>query len=465
MVSMRTRYGSLADAPASFVLAGIRVIDPSSGTDVVRDLVVADGVIRNGDAPSSVPRVDVTGLVAAPGLCDLHVHLRTPGDEGSETIASGTQAAAHGGFTTVCAMPNTSPVLDNPLLVRGLLAGAEDASSRVRVVAAATRGRAGEQLTDHRALAAAGAVGFSDDGAAVPSAAIVRHALAYLAPLGLPLIEHAEDPSLAAGSLMRGGPIATRLGLGGWPASAEQAIVERDLAQAAETGGWIHFTHVSTAAALEPIRRAREKGVRVTCDVSPHHLALTDRWVAGDRRFAWEDGQGPEEGDAPVGLDPARAYDGSCRVNPPLPTREDALSLLSAVADGTVDAIATDHAPHPPERKAVPFAEAAPGLIGLETALGIGLAAVEARHLELPVLLAALSVRPAELVGESRSLAAGARADVVVFDPRARWLVEPSRLASESANTPLLGMELPGVIRLTVADGRVTYDDGLIGSE
>ena len=464
---MRTRYGSLADAPASFALAGIRVIDPANGTDAVRELVVADGVIRNGDAPAALPRIDATGLVAAPGLCDLHVHLRHPGDDGAETITSGTQAAAHGGFTTVCAMPNTSPALDDPLLVRGLGANAAEAAARVRVVAAATRGRAGEQLTDHGALAAAGAVGFSDDGAAVQSAAIVRQALAYLAPLGLPLIEHAEDPSLAAGTLMRGGPTATRLGLNAWPASAELAIVERDLALAAETGGWIHFTHLSTAPSLDAIRRARRAGVHVTCDVTPHHLALTDGWVAGARRFAWEDGQDEagKEGGAPTSLDPALAYDGTCRVNPPLPAREDALSLLAAVADGTVDAIATDHAPHPPERKAVPFAEAAPGLIGLETALGIGLAAVEAGFLELTALLAALSVRPAELIGESRSLAPGADADLVVFDARRRWLVEPASLASKSANTPLIGMELPGVVRLTVAGGRVTYDDGLIGSE
>jgi dihydroorotase len=459
-----SRYGSLADAPASLALAGIRVIDPATRTDAARDLVVADGLIRNGDAPSSIARIDATGLVAAPGLCDLHVHLRTPGDEGAETITSGTRAAAHGGFTTVCAMPNTSPPLDDPLLVRGLLSGAAEAAARVRVVAAATRGRAGEQLADHGALAAAGAVGFSDDGAAVPSAAIARQALAYLAPLGLPLIEHAEDPSLTEGSLMRGGPTATRLGLGGWPASAELAIVERDLALAAETGGWIHFTHLSTAGALEPIRRARRDGVRVTCDVAPHHLALTDGWVAGDRRFAWEDGPDPEPGTT-TGLDPALAYDGTCRVSPPLTTRDDALALLAAVADGTVDAIATDHAPHPPERKAVPFAEAAPGLIGLETALSIGLAAVEAGHLELPGLLAALSVRPAHLIGESRSLAAGARADLVVFDPQRRWQVEQSILASRSANTPLIGRELPGVVRLTVAGGRITYDDGLVGSE
>jgi dihydroorotase len=457
------RFGSLADPSATFALAGVRVIDPATNTDAVRDLVVADGVIRNGEAPAGIPRLDAAGLVAAPGLCDLHTHLRTPGDERAETIASGMRAAAHGGFTTVCAMPNTDPPLDDPLRVRGLLANATHAAARVRVVAAATRGRAGEQLTDHGALAAAGAIGFSDDGLAVASAAVARQALSYLAPLGLPLVQHAEEPNLAAGSLMRGGPTATRLGLGGWPASAELTIIERDLALAAETGGWIHFTHLATAAGLEPIRRARASGVRVTCDVAPHHLALTDAWVAGDRRFAWENGRDPGSGWA--GLDPELAYDGTCRVNPPLPTREDAMALLAALADGTLDAIATDHAPHPPERKAVPFAEAAPGLIGLETALGIGLAAVMAGHLELSTLLAALSTRPAALIGESRSLAAGSNADLVVFDPRRSWRVERSALASRSANTPLLGMDLPGVVRLTVAAGRITYDAGLIGSK
>ena len=455
---MTGRFGTLADRPASFVLRGVRIVDPEAGASAIGDLAVVDGVVREELAPFDVPRIDAMGLVAAPGFCDLHTHLRTPGDGAAETLESGTHAAARGGFTTVCAMPNTDPALDDPWRLRGLAASAQGASARIRLVAAATRERAGEQLADHGALADAGAVAVSDDGSAIASAAVARRVLGYLQPLGLPLIEHAEEPTLAAGAVMRSGPTASRLGLAGWPASTEVALVERDLALAAETGGWIHFTHLSTAAALEPIRRAREAGVRVTADVTPHHLALADTWVAGDRQFAWDE---PDADD--LALNPDLAYEGTTRVNPPLPTRADAAALLAGLRDGTIDAIATDHAPHPSERKAVPFAEAAPGMIGLETALGIGLLAVEAGRLELMKLLAALATRPAALIGESRGLVDGAPADVVVFDPNRRWTVEPGELASASTNTPLLGMELPGVVRLTVADGRVTWDDGLIG--
>lgn len=452
------RFGALTDAPSSFVLRGVRVVDPSEGTDMVRDLAVVDGVLRDDLAPFEIPRIDAFGLVAAPGFCDLHTHLRTPGDDASETLVSGTRAAAHGGFTTVCTMPNTDPPLDDPWLIRGLTAAAAGAAARVRVIAAATRGRAGEALTDHEALAGADAVAVSDDGAAISSAAVARRALAYLRPLGLPLVEHAEEPSLSVGAVMRAGPIATRLGLDGWPASAETTIVERDLALAAETGGWVHFTHLSTSASLGAIRRARQGGVRVTCDVTPHHLALTDGWVAGDRTFAWD-----VESDDPPALKPALAYDGTCRVNPPLSPAAEAMALMAGLADGTIDAIATDHAPHPPERKTVPFDEAAPGMVGLETALGIGLLAVAAGRLRLSTLLGALSVRPAAIIGESRSLSDGAVADLVIFDPTRRWQVTPDALESASVNTPLLGMELPGVVRLTVANGRVTYDDGLLG--
>jgi len=381
--------------------------------------------------------------------------------EGAETVASGSRAAAHGGVTTICAMPNTDPPLDEAARVAWVMSMARDASASVRVVAAATRGRAGESLTDVAELAANGAVAFSDDGASLPTARLAGSALQAIGPLGVPLIEHAEDPTLAAGTLMRSGPVATRLGLAGWPPSAELVVVERDIALAEETGGRLHLTHLSTAAGLDAVRRAKDRGVRVTCDVTPHHLAMSDAWVAGDRAFSWE---APSDGaNDPFGqpLDPQAAFDGACRVNPPLPARADSLALLRGVADGSIDAIATDHAPHPPERTLVEFAEAAPGMIGLETALSIGLAAVDAGCLSLAALLGALSTGPAALIGEERGLRPGAIADLVVFDPYGRWRVERDTLASRSVNTPLLGRELPGVVRLTVANGRVTFDEGM----
>ena len=457
-----SRFGSLDDPAATLLLSGVRIIDPAAGIDRFGELAIVDGQMADpGAVPPGAERVDASGLVAAPGLCDLHVHLREPGLERAETIASGARAAARGGFTTICAMPNTDPPLDEPDRVAWVLDRARGAACRVRVVAAATARREGERMTEVAELATMGIVGVSDDGAAVASDHVARCLLACLAPLGLPLIEHAEDATLAAGAMMRAGPTATRLGLPGWPPSAEVSIVERDVALAGETGGWVHFTHLSTAAALDAIRRARDHGVRVTCDVTPHHLALTDAWVAGDRDFAWVEPRGVAANPFGAPLDAALAYDAACRVNPPLSSRADALALLAGVADGSVDAIATDHAPHPRERKNVEFTAAAPGMIGLETALSLGLAAVAAGRLELARLVQALSAGPAGLIGEARSLELGSPADLVVFDPAARWRVEASELASTSSNTPLLGMELPGVVRLTIAQGRVTYRNGL----
>jgi len=446
------RFGSLTDAPATFLLAGVRVIDPNDGSDSIRDLALLNGFLAEASSvPPGIERIGAAGLVAAPGFCDLHTHLREPGTEGGETIASGARAAARGGYTTICAMPNTDPPVDEPARVGWVVERARDAACRVRVIGAVTVGRGGESLVELGAMVGAGAVGFSDDGAAIPSGRLARAAMSSLRSVGRPLIEHAEDAALAAGSVMRAGPTAGRLGLAGWTPAAELTIVERDIALAAETGAQLHLTHLSTAAALEAVRRARARGLPVTCDVTPHHFALTDAWVAGSRRLAWEE---PGEG-AP--LDSDRAFDGTCRVNPPLPSRGDALALLAGLSDGIIDAIATDHAPHPPERKFVPFEDAAPGMIGLETALSIGLAAAEAGQLRLAGLVAALSIRPAEIIGERRSLAIGQLADLVVFDPLARRRIDATDLASSSANTPLLGTELPGVVRLTVADGRVTY--------
>jgi dihydroorotase len=437
-------FGLLTDAAASFTVVGARVIDPSDGTDALRDVAVVDGRI-SAEADPAAERLDGRGLVLAPGLCDLHTHLREPGGEAAETVASGTRAAARGGFTTVCAMPNTDPPLDSAGSVA--VGASADGACRVRVIGAATVGRSGSEPADFDAMSRAGAVAFSDDGAAVADESTARRVFTVLAGLGLPLIEHAEDPGLAGNGVMREGLVGLRLGLPGWPAEAELRVVERDIALAEAIGARLHITHLSTPAGLSAIRDAKARGVAVTCDVTPHHLALTDAWVAGSRQFAWEDQDGS----------PELAYDGSCRVNPPLASRDDALELLAGLADGTVDAIATDHAPHPTDRKLVPFDEAAPGLIGLETALSLGLAAVACGRLDLPVLIAALTTRPASIIGEARSLTVGMSADLVLFDPEARWRVEPAALASASANTPLLGMELPGVVWLTGADGRVTY--------
>jgi dihydroorotase len=440
-------FGRLTDPPASLLVAGVRIVDPASGTDEVRDLGIVDGLVMEAaDVPASALRIDGHGLIAAPGFCDLHTHLREPGDGSAETIASGTRAAAHGGYTTVCAMPNTDPPIDDPEAVAALSAAGADVACRLRVIASVTAERRGSALADLSGMSAAGAIGFSDDGASVPRDCI-GDALRALSVLDRPLFEHAEDPALAADGVMRAGATASALGLPGWPSAAETSVVERDLALAAQTGARIHLTHLSCAESVEAVRRAKAEGVRVTCDVTPHHLAMAETWIAGDRAFAWETSR----------RDASLAFDPHCRVNPPLGTREDAAALLAGVADGTVDAIATDHAPHPSERKLVPFDEAAAGLSGLETALSIGLAAVEAGVLRMPALIGAMSIRPAAIIGEARGLARGAIADLVVFDPLARWRVDRSTLASASMNTPLLGMTLPGVVRLTVADGRVTY--------
>ena len=439
--------------PATFLLAGARVVDPGNDEDAVRDLAVLDGrFVPPEELPDGAPRIAGGGLVLAPGFVDLHAHLREPGDERSETIETATAAAARGGFTSICAMPNTSPALDDPELLRQLDDRAAGSAARVRWIGAVTRGRAGEALADLEALAAAGAAAFSDDGVAVTDG-LSREAMERCAALDLPLVEHAEDARLAAGTVMHAGPTALQLGLRGWPPEAELACVQRDLSLAERTGARLHLTHLSTAVALDAVRAARSRGVRVTCDVTPHHLAMTDAWVAGARSFSWE-----EPGD----VDDSLAYDGRCRVNPPLPARIDALALLEGLADGTIDAVATDHAPHPRERKLVPFDEAAPGLIGLETALSLGLAAVAAGRVPLTVLLGALSTGPARIIGERRGLAVGAVADLVLFDPAATWTVAADRSASRSANTPLLGRELPGAVRLTVAGGRVTWDDGTV---
>jgi dihydroorotase len=413
--------------------------------------------------------VTANGVVVAPGFIDLHAHLREPGDEDAETVATGLAAAAHGGFTTVCAMPNTTPALDEPGVLALVRAAAEASGSPLELLAhgAVTAGRAGETLAALGELADAGVVGFSDDGAPVRSATILRNALAYAGSLELPIVDHPEDATMTEGAEANDGLVATVLGLRGWPPAAEASAVARDLAILADVsrdvpGARLHLTHLSTAAAIDLVRTARAAGLPVSCDVTPHHLALTDEWVAGARRFAWEAGDAgdPWSDDALV----AAPYAPSLRVNPPLRTPADALACLAGLADGTVDAIATDHAPHTEVDKAVEFGLAATGVAGIETALGLVLFAVDAGCLTLSRAIAALTVGPAALLGARCrrhgrvGLVEGAPADLVVFDRGERWRVADDALATRGTHSPLLGMDLPGRVLLTMAAGRVAYE-------
>jgi dihydroorotase len=446
------------------------LVDPAAGREGPGDIVVRDGILEavtwlvDADAEG----VDASGVVVAPGFIDLHTHLREPGNEDAESIASGLAAAAHGGFTTVCAMPNTTPALDEPGVLSHIRAAAVTSGSPLELLAygAVTVGRAGETLAALGELSDAGVVGFSDDGSPIRSATILRNAQAYAGGFGLPIVDHPEDASQTEGAEANEGFVATVLGLRGWPAAAEEAAVARDLAILADVcrdvaGARLHLTHVSTAGALDLVRRAKAAGLPVTCDVTPHHLALTDEWLAGARRFAWQTGADPDpwRDDARV----AAPFASALRVNPPLRTPADALACLAALADGTADAIATDHAPHTEVDKAVEFGLAANGISGIETALGLVLGAVDAGRLTLLRAIDALSGGPAGLLGSrtrrgSAGLVEGAPADLVVFDRSERWTVTPVALVSRGKNTPLLGMELPGRVLLTVAAGHLAYE-------
>ena len=445
------------------------LVDPATRREGPGEIVVRDGILEavtwltGADADG----IDANGVVIAPGLIDLHVHLRQPGNEDAETIASGLAAAAHGGFTTVCAMPNTTPALDEPGVLATIRAAAVASGSPVELLAhgAVTAGRRGETLAALGELADAGVVGFSDDGAPVGSAAILRSALAYAGALGLPIVDHPEDTSLTAGAEANDGYVATVLGLRGWPDAAEEAAVARDLAWLADVvrdvpGARLHLTHVSTTGSLELVRRAKAAALPVTCDVTPHHLAFTDTWVAGARGWAWETSDDPWA-DGTIVVAP---FDPSLRVNPPLRSPSDAAAVLAALVDGTADAVATDHAPHTEVDKHVEFGLAANGISGIETALGVLLAAVDAGCLTLARAIEALTTGPAGVLGDrSRrhgtvGLIEGARADLVVFDRADVWTVTADALASRGKNTPLLGMPLAGRVLLTMADGRIAYE-------
>lgn len=452
------------------------LVDPAAGREGPGEIVVTDGILEAVTwlEGSDALGVDASGVIVAPGFLDLHAHFREPGNEDAETVATGLAAAAHGGFTAVCVMPNTTPALDEPSVLARIRDAAAACGSPVTLLAhgAVSAGRAGEQLAALGELADAGVVGFSDDGAPVRSASLLRNALAYAGMLGLPIIDHPEDGSLTEGAEASEGLIATVLGLRGWPRAAEVGAVARDLALLADVlpdvpGARLHLTHLSTAASLELVRRAKAAGLPVSCDVTPHHLALTDEWLAGARRWSWEalGADGAPRDPWRDGAISASPFDPALRVNPPLRSAIDAAACLAALVDGTADAIATDHAPHTEVDKAVEFGLAANGISGIETALGLVLAAVDAGRLPLAMAIAALTTGPARVLGERapggarpRGLIEGQPADLVVFDRSAAWRIEAGTLASKGKNTPLLDRELPGLVLLTVAGGRIAYE-------
>ncbi len=441
----------LATAPGRFggtiVVRGGRLIDPARGIDAIADVVIRDGRVVEG-TPNQLDGarvLDARGLIVAPGFVDLHAHLREPGYEYRETVATGTAAAVAGGFTTVCAMPNTEPATDSPAVVEYVLQAARrDGSARVYVIGAITRGRKGKALADMIELANAGVVAFSDDGDCVTDPSLMRHALAYSVATGRPVVQHAEEKALTTGAQMHEGMVSARLGLPGWPRQAEETIVARDCELTALTGAHLHVAHVSAAGTLDFIRRARAKGTRVTAEVTPHHLTLTDDLVGG---HWWS---------ATASLPP---YDTRTKVNPPLREPDDRDAMVAGLRDGAIDCIATDHAPHGTTDKHVEYAAAASGISNLETALGSVLSIVHAGALSLVEVIAALTCRPAGIFGlEAGTLAPGAPGDVVIFDPDREWCVDPAQFASKGRNTPLAGHVLRGQVIATIVGGEVLHD-------
>jgi dihydroorotase len=426
--------------PKPILIRNGRLIDPAAGLDAPRDLLLRDGKVAAIENPGKIkaPGADVIeakSLIVAPGLIDIHVHLREPGQGYKETIATGTAAAAAGGFTTVCAMPNTIPVNDTPEITRWMQSSDRGASIRVFPIAAATRGSLGEALTDYAALKEAGAIAVTDDGRPILGDDIMLESLRAAVKLGLPVIQHAEDTRLTGGCSMNAGPLAFRLGLRGMPIEAESGLVERDIALLKQIpNAHLHVAHLSTAKALDAVRNARNQGLHVTCEVTPHHFALTEDRIGH--------------------------YDTNAKMNPPLRAESDRVAMIEGLLDGTIDAIATDHAPHAAHEKEQEFDRAPNGITGLETALGLAIRILHVQHnMPLAKVLALLTARPAQALGlkGKGSLAPGAPADIVLFDPAEKWLFRAAASRSKSKNSPFGGWELQGRVRLTISEGRIAY--------
>ena len=415
-------------------IRGARVIDPSQGLDQIGDLLLREGKIAQVgqvEAADADLVIDGEGLVAAPGLVDMHVHLRDPGLTYKEDVFSGCRAAAAGGVTSLLAMPNTKPPMDDPALVRDLLARAREADATVYTAACVTKGMQGKELADLAALKEAGAIAISDDGVPVGSSRCLLEALGLAPQLGLVFTAHCEDLDLAAGGKMHDGAVARELGVPGIPAAAEDCGTAREMAAAASIGAPVHICHVSTKGSVALIRDAKRRGVQVTAETCPHYLLLTEEAL--------------------------RRKDADYRMNPPLREEADRLALLEGLADGTIDAISTDHAPHSPEEKA-DFLKAPNGSIGMETSLSAALTALEGR-LTLSQVIEKMSTAPARILGiPAGTLQVGAAADVVLFHPEEGWTVDPEKLHGKSKNTPFKGMTLQGRVKLTFSRGRLVYD-------
>jgi dihydroorotase len=435
------------------LIRGGRVIDPGSGLDGVMDLLIEEGVIRRvgppagagkprraaprGTAPEQADRViEAKGMVVCPGLIDMHVHLREPGREDEETVATGTAAAARGGFTAVACMPNTEPPNDSASVTEFILEQAvKHGAVRVYPIGAISKGRKGEELAEIGELVAAGCVGISDDGSPVASAALMRRAMEYATMFDIPVVPHCEEPTLSQGGVMHEGLVSTQLGLKGIPGIAETVEVVRDLLLAEFTGARLHLCHLSAAESVRALREAKARGVKVTAEVTPHHLALTDEAVWG--------------------------FSTNTKMNPPLRSAEDQAALREALADGTIDCIATDHAPHALAETEQEYDLAPFGVTGLETGLGVVLTELyHGKVLTLPQIVERMSVAPARILGlKGRgSLAPGTEADVTLFDPEREWVVEAKGMASRSKNSPFLGWKLKGAPVMTIVGGKVVWE-------